>query len=35
VFREDIPFMEFDRDTLLQNAPTRDSGFITVPRAVE
>ncbi len=35
VFREDIPFLEFDRDTLLQSAPTRDGGFITVPRTVE
>lgn len=35
VFREDIPFMEFDRNTLLQSAPTREDGFITVPRTVE
>ena len=35
VFREDVPCMEFDRDTLLQSAPTWDSGFITVPRTVE
>ncbi len=35
VFREDIPLMEFDRDTLLQSAPTWEDGFITVPRTVE
>jgi aspartyl-tRNA synthetase len=35
VFREDIPFMEIDRETLLKNAPTKDSGFITVPLTVE
>jgi aspartyl-tRNA synthetase len=35
VFREDVPFTEFDRDSLLQNAPTRDGGFITVPLTVE
>ncbi len=35
VFREDIPMTAFDRDTLLQSAPTRDEGFITVPRTVE
>ena len=35
VFREDIPFLEIDRDLLLQSAPTRDGGFITVPRTVE
>ena len=35
VFREDMPFMAFDRDALLQSAPTREEGFITVPRTVE
>ncbi len=35
VFREDIPFLEIDRELLLQSAPTRDGGFITVPRTVE
>lgn len=35
VLREDIPFQWFDRDTLLENAPTKEDGFITVPRTVE
>ena len=35
VFREDLPVMEFERDMLLNSAPTRDEGFITVPRTVE
>lgn len=35
VFREDISIVAFDREALLKSAPTRDEGFITVPRTVE
>jgi aspartyl-tRNA synthetase len=35
IFREDIPTVASDRDTLLQNAPTKSDGYITVPRAFE
>jgi len=35
VFREDVTFMEHDRDMLLKSAPTQDGGFITVPQTVE
>ncbi len=35
VFREDTPTQGWDRDTLLKNAPTREDGFITVPRVIE
>lgn len=35
VFRKDEVKPSFDRDTILQNAPTKESGCISVPKVVE
>ena len=35
VFREDVVVPSFDRDSLLQNTPTAQDGYIYVPKVVE
>ena len=35
VFHEDIPAKAFDRALLLQNAPTKEDGYFTVPNVME
>ena len=35
VFREDVVVPSFDRDSLLQNTPTVQDGYIYVPKVVE
>jgi len=35
VLREDKVVMDFDRDTLLSNAPEHEKGYFKVPRTVE
>lgn len=35
VWREDVPAVPFSRDALLQNAPTQQDGYFSVPRAIE
>lgn len=35
VFHEDIPAEAFDRELLLQNAPTTQDGYFTVPNVME
>jgi aspartyl-tRNA(Asn)/glutamyl-tRNA(Gln) amidotransferase subunit C len=35
VFREDVVQSSFDRDKLLENAPTKSNGYFHVPKVVE
>ncbi len=35
VFHQDSPVSEFDRETMLANAPTRTEAYVSVPRVVE
>ncbi len=35
IFREDVVSPSFDREKILQNAPTKEAGCISVPKVVE